>query len=138
MKTLLDTCVLSELRHPNCNERVKAAVAELRSEELFISVISMGEIVKGIALLDSGNRKQNLLSWVRTLECSYTNRLLPVDLEIVRFWGETTALARKKGITIPVCDGLIASTAQCHGLHLMTRNIADFEHTGAMLMNPWE
>ncbi len=137
MRTLLDTCILSELRRPNCNQGVKNAVAELVSEEIFVSVISVGEIVKGIELLEASRRKQELLSWIRKLELNYADRLLPVDLEVVRIWGEITAVAQKQGITIPVCDGLIASTARLHGLHLMTRNTTDFEYTGVMLINPW-
>ncbi|MEM9273104.1 MAG: type II toxin-antitoxin system VapC family toxin [Cyanobacteria bacterium P01_F01_bin.143] len=124
MKTLLDTCILSELRRPNCNKNVTSAVAEMSSEELFVSVISIGEIVKGIELLEVSRRKQELLSWIRKLELNYADRLLPVDIEVVRIWGEITAVAQKRGITIPVCDGLIASTARRHGLHLMTRNVA--------------
>ena len=137
MRTLLDTYILSELRHPNCNQGVKNAVAELVSEEIFVSVISIGEIVKGIELLEASRRKKELLSWIRKLELNYADRLLPVDLEVVRIWGEITAVAQKQGITIPVCDGLIASTARRHGLHLMTRNTADFKYTGVMLINPW-
>ena len=137
MRTLLDTCILSELRHPNCNQGVKNAVAELVSEEIFVSVISIGEIVKGIELLEASRRKKVLLSWIRKLELNYADRLLPVDLEVVRIWGEITAVAQKQGITIPVCDGLIASTTRRHGLHLMTRNTADFKYTGVMLINPW-
>ena len=133
----MDTCVLSELRRPNCDQGVRDAVDELASEELFVSVISISEIVKGIALLETGRRKQELLNWIRKLEHNYADQLLSVDLEVVRIWGEITAVAQKKGMTIPVCDGLIASTARRHGLHLMTRNIADFEPTGAMLVNPW-
>ena len=138
MRTLLNTCILSELRRPNCHDGVRSAVTELASEELFVSVISIGEIVKGIALLEESRRKQELSSWVRNLELNYTDRLLPVDLEVVRIWGEITAVAQKQGITIPVCDGLIASTARRHGLYLMTRKTADFEPTGVMLINPWD
>ena len=137
MRTLLDTCVLSELRRPNCDRGVRGAIDELASEELFVSVISIGEIVKGIALLEASKHKQELLNWVHKLERNYADRLLSVDLEVVRIWGEITAEAQKNGMTIPVCHGLIASTARRHGLHLMTRNIADFEPTGAMLVNPW-
>jgi len=138
VRTLLNTCILSELRRPNCHDGVRSAVTELASEELFVSVISIGEIVKGIALLEESRRKQELSSWVRNLELNYTDRLLPVDLEVVRIWGEITAVAQKQGITIPVCDGLIASTARRHGLYLMTRKTADFEPTGVMLINPWD
>ena len=101
-------------------------------------MLCIGEIIKGIALLDTGKRKRELLSWVRKLEHNYADRILPVDLEVVQIWGEITAVAQKQGITIPVCDGLIASTARRHGLHLMTRNTDDFEPTGVILINPWK
>ena len=137
MRTLLDTCVLSELRRPNGNEGVRCAVAELADEALFMSVISIGEIVKSISLLDSSKRQKALLNWVHRLERDYADRVLSVDLDVVRIWGEITASAQKKGRTVPVCDGLIAATAQRHGLHLMTRNVSDFEPTGVLLINPW-
>ncbi len=118
--------------------RVKRAVTDLANEELYISAISIGEIIKGIALLDASRRKRELSSWVCKLEQNYADRLLPIDLEVVQIWGEMTAEAQKQGITIPVCDGLIASTARRHGLHLMTRNTDDFKATGVILINPWE
>lgn len=138
MRVLLDTCILSELRHPNGNDSVRGAVSDLRTEDLFISVISLGEIIKGVTLLEAGRRQQDLLGWVRRLEQDYADRLLPIDLEIVGIWGEMTAMAQKKGRIVSVCDGLIAATALGHGLHLMTRNVSDFDPTGVMLINPWE
>ena len=138
MRVLLDTCVLSELRRPNVNESVRTAVEVLDSDDLFISVVSMGEIIKGISLLDNGKRKQELQYWVQTLEKDYTERLLPVDLETTRIWGELTATAQSIGRIIPASDGLIAATARRHGLHVMTRNVDDFAPTGAMIINPWD
>jgi len=88
--------------------------------------------------LDEGKRKRDLQSWIQALERYYTERILPVDLETTRIWGELTARAQKKGKTIPASDSLIASTAIRHGLHVMTRNIDDFSATGAMLINPWK
>ncbi|VAX10336.1 hypothetical protein MNBD_GAMMA26-1503 [hydrothermal vent metagenome] len=137
MRVLLDTCVLSELRHPNGDARVQLAVEEIADKELFVSVISVGEIVKGIFLLPDGKRKSELHSWVQTLERHYATRIVPVDLETSRIWGELTATAQMKGKTVSTADGLIASTAIRHGLHIMTRNLTDFEPTGAMLINPW-
>ena len=138
MRVLLDTCVLSELRRPSGNRGVFRAVEEISSENLFVSVISIGEIVKGISLLVDGKRKKELQSWVQALERYYADRILTIDLETTRIWGEMTAKAQNSGKIIPVSDGLIASTARRHGLHVMTRNTADFTPTGAMLINPWE
>ena len=138
MKVLLDTCTLSELRLPKPDAGVASAIRDLDSDDLFVSAISIGEIVKGVALLADGQKKRLLQSWLQTLERYYGDRLLPIDLETCRMWGELTATAQKAGRTIPASDGLIAATARRHGLYIMTRNTGDFEPTGVPLLNPWE
>jgi predicted nucleic acid-binding protein len=138
VKVLLDTCTLSELRLPKPDAGVASAIRDLDSDDLFVSAISIGEIVKGVALLADGQKKRLLQSWLQTLERHYGDRLLPIDLETCRMWGELTAAAQKAGRTIPVSDGLIAATARRHGLYIMTRNTGDFEPTGVPLLNPWE
>ena len=138
MKVLLDTCALSELRLPKPDAGVVGAIQELDSDDLFVSVVTIGEIVKGVALLQDGQKKRVLQTWLQTLERHYGDRLLPVDLETCRMWGELTAAAQKTGRTIPASDGLIAATARRHGLYIMTRNTADFEPAGVPLLNPWE
>ena len=138
MRALLDTCVLSELnRHGGGAPQVQQAVSEFADEALFVSVVSLGEIVKGVALLDAGARQRDLLTWLNGLESNFADRLLPVDSETARVWGELTARAQQQGRTVHVADGLIAATALRHGLHVMTRNISDFKPTGALLINPW-
>ncbi len=137
MRILLDTCVLSELRRPNPHPAVLHAVQAIGAEELFVSVISMGEISKGIALLKDGPKKHALVNWLRVLERSHADRILSVDLETSRIWGELTAVAQKAGRTLGAADGLIAATAVRHGLRVMTRNTADFEPAGILLFNPW-
>jgi len=138
MRVLLDTCVLSELRHPKGHRGVRRAVEALREEELFVSVISIGEIRKGIFLLKEIPKKRELETWLETFERDYRERLLPIDLETSRLWGELTAAAHKVGRVVHATDGLIAATSIRHGLRVMTRNTADFEFTGALLLNPWE
>jgi predicted nucleic acid-binding protein len=135
---LLDTCALSELRLPKPDAGVASAIRDLDSDDLFVSTISIGEIVKGVALLVDGQKKRLLQSWLQTLERHYGDRLLPIDLETCRMWGELTAAAQKAGRTMPPSAGLIAATARRHGLYIMTRNTADFEPTGVPLFNPWE
>jgi predicted nucleic acid-binding protein len=137
VRVLLDTCVLSELRRPKGDAGVRRAVDAFDSGSLFVSVLSIGEIAKGIELLRESRNKRALQSWLQTLERLYGDRLLPVDLETSRIWGELTAAAQRIGRTVPASDGLIAATARRHGLHVMTRNTADFEPTGVLLLNPW-
>jgi toxin FitB len=129
--------VLSELRRQKGDPGVRRAVDALESEDLFVSVLSVGEIAKGIALLKESKNKRNLEAWLQALERHYADRVLPVDLETSRIWGELTAAAQKTGKTVPASDGLIAATARRHGLHVMTRNTEDFEATGVLLLNPW-
>ena len=138
MRVLLDTCVISEIARPCAEERVKASLAAIRSEDLFLSVVTIGEIAQGIALLPGSRKKDTLASFLLSLEQDYRSRILDVDLETARIWGETTAGARQRGKRIPPTDGLIAATAIRHGLHVMTRNVCDFAETGALILNPWD
>lgn len=138
MRVLLDTCVLSELRKQDCPSQVKAAIEVLDDSDLFVSVITLGEIAKGIALLDESKRKRALCDWLEALEQQYGERILPVDLETVRVWGDITAKAQRAGKIVAVADGLIAATAMRYGLRVMTRNVDDFLPTGVLLINPWE
>lgn len=116
---------------------MRHAVEAFDSEDLFLSVISVGEIAKGIALLKEARRKDDLLIWMRALETHYADRVLGVDLETSHIWGELTAEAQKAGKIVPASDGLIAATARRYGLHVMTRNTEHFKATGVLLLNPW-
>lgn len=129
--------MISELRHPKCNPAVRETIEALNSDHIFLSMISIGEIAKGVALLKHSRRKKVLHDWLETLVRSYTDRLLPIDLETSHIWGELTAAAQKIGRIVPASVGLIAASARRHGLHLVTRNTADFEPTGVLLVNPW-
>ncbi len=137
MRALLDTCALSELTRSPPNPGVVRAVDSLGNDSLFLSVLSLGEIAKGIELLDQGRRRNQLVLWLASLEKHYADRILGVDPEIAQIWGELSAAAQQRGRTVGAIDGLIAATARRHGLHVMTRNEADFEPTGALILNPW-
>ena len=138
MKVLLDTCVLSELQKNQCDSDVLECINQINDNDIYLSVITIGEITKGISLLKTSNKKKRLIQWLVTIEQVYGKRILPIDTQSVQFWGELTANAQKKGITIPAGDGLIAATALQHGLHLITRNESDFINTGALIINPWK
>ena len=138
MRVLLDTCVLSELRRSKGHPGVRLAVDAIESDSLFVSVISVGEIAKGIALLkESSRNRRDLQAWLQALERLYADRILSIDLETSHTWGELTAAAQKTGKIVPASDGLIAATARRHGLHVMTRNVEHFAPTGVLLLNPW-
>lgn len=137
MRVLLDTCVLADLRRRDANPDVMRAVNEIEDGKLFVSVISIGEIIRGIALLEEGKRRRELGAWVAGLERRYAERIIAVDIEITRIWGEITAGAAKTGKVIPAVDGLIAATAIRHGLHLMTRDVSCFAPAGALIINPY-
>jgi len=138
VRTLVDTCVLSEIRRPQGNPRVREQFQALASETIYLSALTIGELKRGIVKLKPGAKKKSLNQWLDQVVGSAENRILPVDLETAVIWGEITAKSAAKGKQIPPVDGLIAATAIQHGLHLMTRNVADFEPTGVLLINPWE
>ncbi|MDP9173592.1 MAG: type II toxin-antitoxin system VapC family toxin [Planctomycetota bacterium] len=117
---------------------MRQRLSETPETDLFLSVITIGEIVNGVARLAQGKRRRELEAWLTQIEQIYGSRILPVDVETGRIWGEVTAKAGKNGRVIPVADGLIAATALRHGLHVMTRNSADFQATGVLLIDPWE
>ena len=138
MRLLVDTCVLSELNRPKPDPRVRARLSALDDQDIYLSVVTIGELVHGIARLVKSKRKAALAAWLTQLESLYGDRILPIDSDTARIWGQLTGIAGLKGRMIPATDGLIAATALRHGLHVMTRNSADFEATGVMLIDPWK
>jgi toxin FitB len=137
VRVLLDTCVLSELRKPGANANVRARVEEIDAHRLFLSVITLGELTKGVILLTDSKRKRDLTSWLLSLEQQFVAQILPIDQDVARLWGELTARARTNGVQIGASDGLIAATALRHGLHVMTRNTRHFAASGALIIDPW-
>lgn len=138
MRTLVDTCVLSEVQRKQGNPRVRERFEALAPEDIYLSVLTLGELKKGIDKLKASARKRALAVWMDQVVLAAQDRIMPIDHETAVIWGEVAAKAEKKGKRIPAVDGLIAATALRHGLHLMTRNVADFELTGVMLVNPWD
>ena len=136
MKFLLDTNVLSEIRKPQGDGRVKAFVKSLREDDIFISVLSIGEISYGIEKLDPGKKKTELLVWLtQKLPERFEKRIIPLDLDIMTEWGRLQARIKR---TLPVFDSLIAASALVYRLNLLTRNTKDFEEIeGLELYNPW-
>ena len=136
MRALLDTCVVSERYKSNPEQAVMAEVAAL-GDNAYISVITIGEILKGAELLAEGRQQDKLLAWLDKVQDDLGRRILPVDLEVARLWGQLTAHAQRQGRQVAAPDGLIAATARHHGLPVMTRNVRDFAPTGVQVVNPW-
>lgn len=137
VKGLLDTCVISELLNPRGNPDVERSVRRIDDADLFLSVLTIGEITKGLHRLAEGRRRTAIEFWLGNVQSAYGERILPIDLRVARRWGELAAHARDRGRPLPVTDGLIAATAQVHGLAVITRNVKDFRETGVMLIDPW-
>ncbi len=137
MRIILDTCVIAEVRRFEGSTSVKAAVNQLPDEDLFLSVLTIGEIAKGIALLPAGKKKNSLTAWLTGLQKEFSQRILPVDIETAQIWGELIARAQKSGIIIPAFDGMLAASALRHGMHIMTRNTKHFAASGVLVIDPW-
>lgn len=137
MSFLLDTCTVSELTRPRPDPGVLAWFDGQDAAALHLSVLSVGEIEKGIAVLPRGRKRSTLTGWLATLRAAYADRILPIDDAVAAIWGRTAARVERGGRTLGVVDGLLAATAVRHGFTLVTRNVADFEGTGAAVLNVW-
>lgn len=138
MRYLLDTCVISELVSTTPNPKVVQWIDSIDEEKLFLSVITIGEIKKGIEKLPSSKRKNALKKWLKDdLLVRFNGRLLPIDTKVVLVWGRLIASLEKQGCPMPAIDSLIAATALASELNLVTRNDSDFSHSGVALVNPW-
>ena len=134
MSYLVDTNALSELRRKQPQPEVVAWFTERPRQTLYLSVLTLGEIRKGIERLDAA-RQQPLLDWLEVeLPNYFLGRLLAIDAHTADRWGRLLASA---GRPLTAVDSLLAATALQHDLTLVTRNTAVFAGTGARLINPW-
>ena len=138
MKFLLDTNILSEATKPRPEIRVLEWLDGLGEDRAFISIVSMAEIRRGVALMDSGRKRDALAEWLaRDLPQRFERRVIPVDEPVALAWGDLMGLAKRNGRGLSSMDGLIAATAIAHDLTLATRNTRDFEGFGIRLLDPW-
>lgn len=135
MSYLIDTNVLSELRRKNPNPGVVSWFTQRPAATLYLSVLTLGEIRKGIEGLGDDERRMALLDWLETdLPAFFAGRILPVDAPVADRWGRLVAAA---GRPLPAIDSLLAATALAHDLVLVTRNSRDFSGLPLQLINPW-
>lgn len=134
MAYLLDTCLLSELRKASCNPGVAAWMSGIEPDEAFLSVITLGEIRRGIELHRAKDPKaaSALERWLLGLESHYAERVLPITAAVADRWGRLAPTQ-----PLPVSDGLIAATALEHKLTVVTRNVTDFQRSGVNTLNPF-
>jgi predicted nucleic acid-binding protein len=137
LKYLLDTCAISEFTKPEANTGVIEWLKNANSDDLYLSVINIGEIKKGINKLPASKKKQDLLFWLETLLEDYQNRILNVDLAVMENWSLIVANAEKKGQPVASMDSIIAAVAYTHHLTLVTRNERDFYACNIPMINPW-
>ena len=135
MSYLIDTNVISELVRPKPHAAVLDWFANTPDEALFLSVLTLGEIRKGVEKLPEPRRREKLRLWLEhDLRDWFGPRILPIGPDVADHWGRLLAQA---GRPVPAIDSLLAATALHHDLRLVTRNTKDFDYTGLQVINPW-
>ena len=138
MNYLFDTNVLSELTAKNPDASVVAWAENIDQDNIFLSVVAIGELKKGIEKLPGSRKKKDLISWLENdLLVRFGERIIPLDLPVMLVWGTMVAELEKAGTPLPAIDSLLAASASQRGLTLVTRNTKDFEPAGIPLINPW-
>lgn len=138
MKYLLDTCAISELVKNRPNKSVVKWIEECNEDIIFLSVLTIGEIQKGISKLEDKRRKVKIQKWLDSdLKARFADRILPISEDVALTWGVLEGVAELKGRPIPAVDALIGATALTYNLTVVTRNVEDINPTGARILNPW-
>jgi predicted nucleic acid-binding protein len=132
---LLDTNVVSEFRRAAPHPGASSWIRSVRSSQLFLSVLVVGEITRGVVRLAARDPRQAaaIEDWRKRLVKGYGDRIVPVSLEVAETWGRLNAAS-----PVPIIDGLLAATALVHDWTLVTRNVTDVERTGVRLLNPFD
>lgn len=135
MSYLIDTNVLSELRRREPDANVVRWLERRPATTLYLSVLTLGELRKGIEALPESERKRALVDWLEVeLPGFFAGRVLPIDARVADRWGH---LAAQAGRPVPAIDSLLAATALTHDLTLVTRNLRDFQYPGLAVIDPW-
>ncbi len=138
MRYLLDTNVISELVSRQPNEQVMAWLDGIDDQLVYLSVITIGEIKRGIEKLPNSQRKGRLNKWLNEeLLLRFDDKILSIDLPVMLTWGKLIAKLENQGRALPAIDSLLAATALYHDLNLVTRNEKVFDNTDVVVINPW-
>jgi predicted nucleic acid-binding protein len=136
---LLDTNCISEVVRLKPEPRVMAWMEGADESLLYLSVLTMGEIRKGLAALQQSKRRTQLETWLELeLQARFSGRILPIDATVADRWGLLAASAKRSGKALSSIDGLLAATAIHHNLTIVSRNVSDFANTYVPVVNPWE
>lgn len=136
---LLDTNCISEVVRARPEPRVLGWLAAVDERLLYLSVLTLGEIRKGVAGLPQGKRRTQLEAWLEVeLQARFSGRILPIDAAIADRWGLLAADAKRRGKALSTIDALLAATALHFNLTLVSRDVSDFAHTTLLILNPWE
>lgn len=136
---LLDTNTISELIRPRPDPNVVAWFQRTDENLFYLSVLTLGEIRKGVCALPDAKRRVSIEAWLeKDLRNRFEGRILPISEAIADRWGALAGQAQTKKILIPVIDGLLAATAIHHNLTFVTRNAKDVAATGVNVFNPWQ
>ena len=136
---LLDTNCISELVRSNPEPRVLQWIDAADESLLYLSVLTLGEIRKGVASLPAGRRRTQLETWLELeLQARFAGRVLSIDSQIADRWGILAAAAKRVGKALSAVDGLLAATALHHNLTIVSRNASDFSCTHVPVVNPWQ
>lgn len=135
---MFDTSLISELVKPTPNKAVLKWVESHPEQTMFLSVLTLGEIQKGVAKLARSKRKALLQEWVNNdLPRRFSGRVLDITGDVAILWGKLQGEAEMKGLKMPVIDSLIAATGKLHNLIVVTRNGTDIVQSGVEVFNPW-
>src|SRR6266536_2764668 len=138
MNYLFDTNVISELIAKQPNQKVVDWIDQLDPNTVYLSVITIGEIGKGIEKLAPSQRRTALTVWLRQdLLVRFDGRIAAITTDVILIWGELVGRMETLGHPIAAIDSLIAATALAGNYRLVTRNADDFQHTGVTVINPW-
>jgi toxin FitB len=136
---LVDTNCISEVVRSKPEPRVLAWIDAADESLLYLSVLALGEIRKGLAALPQSRRRSRLETWLEVeLQARFSGRILPIDVAVANRWGLLAANAKSSGKPLSTIDGLLAATAIHHNLTVVSRNVSDFMRVPVEVLNPWE